>query len=70
MWWSKSKKRVCPTCGSRDVIPIMYGLPTDEALQRARRGELTLGGCIVDNQNPVWHCRKCGAAWGGSLETQ
>jgi len=69
LWWSKRRKRiVCPTCGSRDVLSIVYGLPTDEALRRAGRGELALGGCIIDDHSPVWHCRKCGAAWGGPVE--
>jgi len=29
------------------VVPIMYGLPTEEGFAAARRGEIALGGCIV-----------------------
>ena len=33
------------------VVPILYGLPTAEAGEAARRGELVLGGCIVGPWN-------------------
>ena len=38
----------------------MYGLPTEEAFESARRGEIALGGCIVDFDNPTLTCTSCG----------
>jgi rubrerythrin len=55
---------VCPSCGSPERVPIAYGLPTQEAVERANRGEFTLGGCLVDDQAPRWQCRVCGTKWG------
>ena len=56
----------CPTCGSQDRVPILYGLPTQEASERADRGEILLGGCIFDDRDPRWKCRVCGTEWGRS----
>ena len=50
----------CPKCGSRDVAPIVYGYPTEESMQRAHRGEIELGGCIVGGNEPECRCRNCG----------
>lgn len=42
---------VCPFHFARfarsNVIPVVYGLPTSEALEEAKRGEIVLGGCEV-----------------------
>jgi hypothetical protein len=58
------KSQACPKCGSHDRIPIVYGYPTKESMARAGRGELALGGCLVDDRNPRWECRACGTRWG------
>ena len=49
----------CPNCGSSAVIPIMYGDPSPEAWAAAERGELSIGGCIVENGMPKWFCTNC-----------
>ena len=54
----------CPSCGSPDRIPIAYGLPTQETVERADRGEVLLGGCLVHDEAPRWQCRACGTTWG------
>ncbi len=56
--------RRCPTCRSTKVVPIVFGLPDDETVQRARAGEIVLGGCVVTGDDPHWHCSKCGYEWG------
>ena len=33
------------------VVPIMYGLPTEEGFAAAERGEIALGGCLVGPGN-------------------
>ena len=46
--------RVCPECRSDKVVPIRYGYPLEEAREAANRGEIALGGCLVDDENPNW----------------
>jgi hypothetical protein len=53
----------CPGCHAHEAIPILYGDPTREAEQAARRGELVLGGCCVMGEDPKWHCRACERDW-------
>ena len=50
-------KRFCPYCGTKDVIPIMYGLPDEEGMAAIERGEYRSGGCVVDNNN--MYCKEC-----------
>jgi hypothetical protein len=55
----------CPSCGSaEDTVPIVYGFPTEETMERAKRGRVVLGGCMVSSESPQWHCRRCGTKWG------
>lgn len=37
----------CPSCANGRLLPIVYGLPFTETLERSERGEVLLGGCIV-----------------------
>jgi hypothetical protein len=60
---SKFEKPACPECGSRDVLPIVYGLPGPELEARALRGEVMLGGCVVFDSSPDLGCTNCGASW-------
>lgn len=59
-------KRVppCPKCGSPHTKPILYGLPTWEAIQAAERGEVVLAGCVLMGDDPKWYCPECGHRWG------
>lgn len=35
----------CPQCGSdENVLPIVYGYPSEELFEAAERGEVALGG--------------------------
>lgn len=52
------KKKTCPLCHKTDqVIPIIYGFPSDELFQKAEKGELKLGGCMMEPSNPDWYCK-------------
>ena len=51
----------CKQCGSHEILPGVYGLPTAETLARAALGEVLLGGCVVLGDEPDWRCAKCGA---------
>lgn len=47
----------CPQGNTDSIIPIIYGLPTKETMERAERGEVALGGCIQDSAAPLYHCK-------------
>lgn len=49
----------CPDCGGR-LIPILWGYPGPEMLEKANRGEVFLGGCVLPMNNPDYHCTGCG----------
>ncbi|MGI6172492.1 MAG: hypothetical protein ACOYI8_01180 [Christensenellales bacterium] len=53
----------CPQCGSENVIEIVYGYPTEEALERAEAGELRLGGCVIGYCDPNRYCKNCEHEW-------
>jgi len=55
------KRESCERCHSREVVPICYGLPTEEAFAEAEKGEFVLGGCMV--RDALWHCKSCGYRW-------
>lgn len=48
----------CPRCET-ELIKIIYGLPTYETEQRAKRGEIMLGGCCISLNDPTHGCPKC-----------
>lgn len=50
----------CPHCGAPlKLVPILYGFPTQEAFEAARRRELQLGGCMVWPEQPEFACSNC-----------
>jgi hypothetical protein len=36
------------------VVRIAYGLPSEALIQKARRGEVLLGGCEKTDDSPKW----------------
>ena len=40
--------------GLPGVVPVMCGLPGPKGLERARRGEVVLAGCMVTGLEPHW----------------
>ena len=55
---------VCPSCGSRQVVQIVYGFPGEDLLSEAAAGRVVLGGCIVREEAPTRSCKACGHEWG------
>lgn len=53
------KRSPCPNCGKRELIRILYGLPSPDMRERARRSEIALGGCMVTEHDPDYRCRHC-----------
>lgn len=50
----------CPVCKG-SVIEIAYGLPDGELMEAGQRGEVALGGCMVEPGLPTHTCRMCSA---------
>ena len=44
-----------PKRGRPRLVPLVMGLPTRETAERARRGEVILGGCIVSGFEPKYY---------------
>jgi hypothetical protein len=53
----------CPGCQSKQVKPILYGLPGEELLERYVKGEVRLGGCCIQPNLPTRACEKCEFTW-------
>jgi hypothetical protein len=49
------ERGTCPTC-SAALVPIVYGMPTHVLFEKAERGEVSLGGCVVSDRDPMFHC--------------
>ncbi|MBP5312370.1 MAG: hypothetical protein J6112_06015 [Clostridia bacterium] len=49
----------CPKCGSKDIIPILYGMPSYEVLKEVDEGKLKLGGCVISGTEPRYYCQSC-----------
>lgn len=52
-------KTACPVCKSdKNSIPVVYGKPSSLGIERAEKGEIKLGGCIVSQDSPKHYCKK------------
>jgi hypothetical protein len=65
----QEKPPACPNCGSTRVLPIVWGMPTRETEERARRGEVVIGGCMVwgpdgAEKDPAFECLDCEERFG------
>lgn len=53
------RRRRCPRCGALAVVPIVYGMPSLELFEMAKRGEVLLGGCSLWPGQPERGCVEC-----------
>ena len=53
----------CPRCHSDEVIPIVYGMPTEETLKESRAGRVALGSRVAGPESPRWRCVACSFEW-------
>lgn len=56
----------CPSCRDRTLVPIVFGMPSYELFEAAERGEVVLGGCVLEEVNPTRRCTRCG--WEGVID--
>jgi len=53
----KTDSKNCPIDGvSKNVIPIVYGLPGKRLMRKMKNGKVKLGGCEVTGCEPNWYC--------------
>ena len=56
--------KVCPNCRDRDsIVKIEYGYPGNEMVDKHDKGQIKLGGCMIHEDNPDYHCNKCDHEW-------
>ncbi len=55
-------ERACDLCGESPAIPVAYGLPSQDLMERAERGDVLLGGCEIDDAKPHHLCARCAAS--------
>ncbi|MEO8486226.1 MAG: hypothetical protein ABI585_07780 [Betaproteobacteria bacterium] len=58
-----TSKSTCPSCKQMAGVNIAYGYPSPEGHEKAARGEIVFGGCIVRDDAPERACTHCGHRW-------
>lgn len=58
-----TRKYICPACGEKTGVNIVYGYPPLELREAEERGEIALGGCCISDNDPERRCLKCGHEW-------
>lgn len=57
----------CPECGNK-MIKIVYGMPEGSVIEKAKNGEIHLGGCTIFDFKPEYHCRNCRRSYSKDLK--
>jgi hypothetical protein len=50
-------KKICPKNKTDLVIPIVYGLPSEDTAKNFDEGKVSLGGCSEEYCPPRWYCK-------------
>ncbi len=53
-----NKNPKCPNCGNI-LVEIVYGMPDVDCFKKSEKKEIYLGGCIISDNDPIYHCNKC-----------
>lgn len=48
----------CPNCNNK-LLDIVYGMPDYTIGEKAMKGEIFLGGCMISDNDPIYHCNHC-----------
>jgi hypothetical protein len=54
--YENGKKPECKEGHTDNIIPIVYGKPGPETMQKAEKGLVYLGGCMVTDCDPHYYC--------------
>lgn len=57
------RKFQCPSCAQKTGVEIVYGMPSEELAKQAELGEIALGGCVIEPNQPDYRCVSCGFEW-------
>ena len=60
---TRERPAICPNCGTSAGISIIYGYPSEEMLEADKAGEIRLGGCCINGDDPARVCTQCGHRW-------
>ncbi len=56
----KRKPIKCPNCGNKTVATILWGMPAiDKVQDDINNGKIVLGGCCLEEDDPLWQCTSC-----------
>lgn len=58
-----TRKYICPKCGEKAGVRIAYGYPSEEMIAKEELGEIALGGCVIESNQPERRCLSCEAEW-------
>jgi hypothetical protein len=54
--YENEKNPKCKEGHTDNIIPIVYGKPLRETVQKAEKGLIYLGGCMVTDRDPHYYC--------------
>lgn len=63
----KYEDKKCPKCGETLAI-IIYGLPVDIDDEDNEKKKIFLGGCVIFDPSPRYHCFNCRRGYYEDLE--
>jgi DNA-directed RNA polymerase subunit RPC12/RpoP len=56
-----SRIKVCPMCGARKALPMVYGLPNFADFGKGKERDcIYMGCCMPANYKPMYRCMNCG----------
>ena len=58
-----TRKYICPSCKEKTGIQIVYGMPSEAMIAKEELGEVALGGCVIEPNQPDRRCLSCGTEW-------
>lgn len=51
--------KTCPVCEKEDdIIPLSYGKPSEDLMQKEKDGLVRLAGCEMTGCDPSWYCKR------------
>ena len=60
-----AKSAHCPRCGASQVAWVVFGLPSEEAIEDAQEdGDVVFGDCTLELDAQPFYCKGCQFEWG------
>ncbi len=57
----------CPKC-NKELVKIVYGMPDVDMIEKAKKREIFLGGCVIEDFQPKYHCNNCKKSYSENLD--